>query len=309
MKLPSLTSLVCLSIALLSPSAVSALELGDPAPALTISEWVKGEPVNLADGRGKNIYVVEFWATWCGPCRVSIPHLSEMQAKFKDDNVTFIGVSDETVAKVEPFVKKMGEKMDYTVAVDKNRGTFASYMGAFNVGGIPHAFVVDKKGNLVWHGHPMAGLDKVLEKVIAGTFDMEAAKRAAQAEELLPKYFTLVATSAKSSPEGDKLGKQIVEYAGDNPQLLNQMAWIILTNPRIMHRDLELAMVAAKKAYDGTEGKDASVVDTYARALYDTGNVAQAIKMQKKAIEVCDEADLKAALEETLARYESKATK
>lgn len=308
MKLPRFTSLV-LGFALLSSHAATAIELGDPAPKLAIDEWVKGQPVDLAEGKGKNIYVVEFWATWCGPCRVSIPHLSEMQAKFKDQNVTFIGVSDETAAKVKPFVEKMGDKMDYTVAVDKDRQTFANYMGAFNQGGIPHAFIVNKQGQLVWHGHPMAGLDKALEKVIAGTFDMESAKQAALAEELLPKYFTMVATSKKSSPESEKMGKQVLEYAGENPQLLNQMAWIILTNPRIMYRDLGLAMAAAKKAYEETDGKDASIVDTYARALYDTGNVAEAIKMQKKAIEVCDEADLKAALEETLASYESKATK
>ena len=76
----------------LALSAVSA-ELGDPAAPLQIAEWVKGKPVDLAADKGKKIFVVEFWATWCGPCRASIPHLTEMQKKFKDKNVVFIGVS------------------------------------------------------------------------------------------------------------------------------------------------------------------------------------------------------------------------
>jgi thiol-disulfide isomerase/thioredoxin len=146
----------------------NAAQLGMPAPALNVAEWVKGKAVNLNEGKGKNIYVVEFWATWCPPCRASIPHLTELQKKFKDQSVTFIGVSDETVSVVKPFVNKMGVKMEYTVAVDKDQKTSAAYMGAFGIGGIPHAFVVDKTGAIVWHGHPMDGLDKAIEAVLAG---------------------------------------------------------------------------------------------------------------------------------------------
>jgi len=145
-----------------------AAELGMAAPALNVAEWVKGKAVNLNEGKGKNIYVLEFWATWCPPCRTSIPHLTELQKKFKDKGVIFVGISDEAVGVVKPFVGKMGAKMEYTVAVDKNEKTSAAYMAAFGVNGIPHAFVVDKTGAIVWHGHPMGGLDKAIEAVLAG---------------------------------------------------------------------------------------------------------------------------------------------
>lgn len=134
-----------------------AAKLGDPAKPLQISKWVKGEPVKLSDGKGKQIYVVEFWATWCPPCRDSIPHLTELQKKYKSKGVTFIGISTEKNAKtVERFVKSMGRKMDYTVALDKNNATAKAYMTAFGVNTIPHAFIVDKAGKIVWHGLPLS---------------------------------------------------------------------------------------------------------------------------------------------------------
>jgi thiol-disulfide isomerase/thioredoxin len=139
---------------------------GDSAAPLKIKEWVKSGPVDPKDG--KNVYVVEFWATWCGPCRMSIPHLTELQKKFKDKGVVVVGISDEDPGTVKPFVKSMAEKMDYTVACDDDRQTFASYMEAYRHNGIPTSFVVDKSGKVVWDGHPMAGLDQAIEATLAG---------------------------------------------------------------------------------------------------------------------------------------------
>ncbi|MDV7394027.1 TlpA disulfide reductase family protein, partial [Arthrospira platensis SPKY1] len=92
-----------------------AENLGGAAPALNVSEFIKGDVADVTDG---GIYVVEFWATWCPPCRASIPHLTELQKKFKDKGVTFIGISQEDSAEVKPFVESMGDAMQYTVAVD-----------------------------------------------------------------------------------------------------------------------------------------------------------------------------------------------
>ena len=115
--------------------------------------YIKGDAVTLEGGK---VYVVEFWATWCPPCRTSIPHLTDIQKQFKDKGVTVIGVSGEKADVVKPFVEKMGEKMNYTIAVDTKGKVGNGYMTAFKQNGIPTAFVVDGKGNVAWVG--VAGL-------------------------------------------------------------------------------------------------------------------------------------------------------
>jgi thiol-disulfide isomerase/thioredoxin len=134
---------------------VPRLRLGNMAPPLKIAEYIRGEEVDLDKGRGKNIYVIEFWATWCPPCRESVPHLSKLQADYRDDNVIVIGISMEDKKDVEMFAEKMGEKMDYVVAIDDDNYTTYHYMGGFDRSTIPHAFVVDRDGRFIWEGHPM----------------------------------------------------------------------------------------------------------------------------------------------------------
>lgn len=164
-----------------------SLKVGSAAPGIKVARWLKGTPVNLNDG---GVHVVEFWATWCGPCKVSIPHLTEMSKKYAG-KADFTGVSvyevrgatdDAYIDKVQKFVDDMGPKMDYNVAADGHTGVMAqSWMEAAGQGGIPTAFVVGRDGTIQWIGHPMGGLDQVLDKVIAGNFNAkaEAQKQAA----------------------------------------------------------------------------------------------------------------------------------
>jgi len=170
-------------------SDLPPLRIGMPAPALKVAKWFKGEPVEKLETG--TIYVVEFWATWCGPCRATIPHVTELARKHSGQAV-FIGVSvwerptektDEGIAAlVEPFVKEMGDKMEYRVAADGiGRDMAESWMTAAGRNGIPCAFIIGKDGNVAWIGHPM-GMDKVLDEVIAGTFDVQAEAKKQEAE-------------------------------------------------------------------------------------------------------------------------------
>jgi len=170
----SLAAVVALALFSTNVSA-QELGIGSAPPKLTVKEFVKGDAIkDFASGK---TYVVEFWATWCGPCIKSIPHLTELQKKHND--VTFIGVSvfERDQSGVKPFVEKMGDKMDYRVAMDDADGSMGkNWMQAAGQGGIPTAFIVNGDGKIAWIGHPME-MDKPLNDIISGKYDLAAATK------------------------------------------------------------------------------------------------------------------------------------
>jgi len=230
----------------LTAQVTLAIELGDTAPPLKIATWVKGGPVDLKAGKGKSIYVVEFWATWCPPCRTSIPHLTELQKKYKDKGVVVIGVSDEEASVIKPFVDKMGDSMNYVVAADDGGKTGQAYMQAFGITSIPHAFIVDKAGAIVWEGGISGRFDQALEQVVNGKYDLEAAKNYAKAMKVGDQYFDLLANPngehAKLSPKdkekkAKELGEQFLKLAAKNPDLLAMFARTVLTAEWLKNKD------------------------------------------------------------------------
>ncbi len=163
------------------PKKAEVLKVGDKAPAIKATKWLQGAEVKeFAAGK---TYVMEFWATWCGPCIVMMPHMAELQAQYKDKGVTFIGFTkkdpNNTEEKVKTFVEKRGPKLAYTFAYSDDKETYDAWMTAAGQGGIPCCFVVDKTGKIAYIGHPMY-LDVVLPKVVAGKWteaDVEGVKK------------------------------------------------------------------------------------------------------------------------------------
>ena len=94
------------------------------------------------------VTVVELWAKWCGPCRQVFPHLTAIYRSRQDKGLSVVGVSIEDDPSLPDFVKKEGDRMGYTVAVDRG-GTAQQLMQRAGVSGIPHAFVVDRAGTIV----------------------------------------------------------------------------------------------------------------------------------------------------------------
>ncbi|HLQ43732.1 MAG TPA: TlpA disulfide reductase family protein, partial [Planctomycetaceae bacterium] len=162
--------------------APPALTVGSEAPPLKVSRFLKGEPVTSFEP-GK-VYVVEFWATWCGPCVAAMPHVTALQKQYPD--VTFIGVNvlEDDDAPAENFLREKGDAIGYRIARDdiapgasaEDGAMSQTWLKASESPGIPAAFVVDGQGHIASISHPME-LDESLPQIIAGTWDYAAAAK------------------------------------------------------------------------------------------------------------------------------------
>ena len=125
---------------------------GEEAPEFSVAQWVSKRP----DMKNKTV-VIDFWATWCGPCRAAIPHMNELQQTFSEDLVC-VGVSNESA---DAFKQGMSSRQlnkpntfAYSLALDPS----ARMQRHFGVRGIPHCVVISPDGKVRWQGHP-SGLD------------------------------------------------------------------------------------------------------------------------------------------------------
>ena len=151
----------CLTLTVLvmgcsEPAPPAAAEATEP-PEINAQYWINTEPLTLAGLRGK-IVVLEFWATWCPPCRRSIPVLNGFAEKFADELVV-VGLSDETEADVRKLKRPA---ITYHSAID----TQARMKNELGVFGIPHAIVIEPGGFVVWEGFPLLpGYELTAEKI------------------------------------------------------------------------------------------------------------------------------------------------
>lgn len=224
--------LVPLCLALSLPLAAQVtLKPGDPAPALKIRKWVQGVPIAKIE-KGQ-IYVFEFWATWCGPCIANMPHLSEIARKFEGKvKVTGVDVWEanhdkvtDPVRLVLDFMKKNPGRMSYNVCVDDGEYMGDNWLKAAGQEGIPCSFIIDKDGRIAWIGHPYY-MEPILEKVVAGNFDLasysaeQKAKREAEEAADVPNRAIIKpvddALSAKNYREVLRLAAEVEK---DHPDL------------------------------------------------------------------------------------------
>ncbi|MCC6290109.1 MAG: TlpA family protein disulfide reductase [Chitinophagaceae bacterium] len=250
------------------------LSIGDPAPPLRVREWLKGEPI-YQFMKGKT-YVIEFWATWCAPCKAAMPHLSNLAQEYKN-KIVVIGVDimedkRTTLKKIKDFVDSMGLRMDYTVAIQDSNFMQIDWLDASNGQwkyGIPRTFVVNEEGKLAWIGHP-SKLSKVLYQITNNSWDIAAAA----AKQKSDMYLAAL---------DDSLNYELMKYREDrlNPDDLGKpdlallaIDEIIRKEPRLQYAPLmasntfsALLKINPLKAYQ--YGKVAILTPTYIEAPYD----------------------------------------
>ncbi len=309
------------------------LNIGDDAPTLEGTKWFNGDALDLAGAKGKNVVVVEFWATWCGPCIASMPHLTELQKEYADKGVIIIGVTrpdpNNALEKVEEFVGKNTDKMGYRVAFDGNETTFKGYMTAAGQNGIPTSFIVDRDGRIAWIGHPM-NMDQPLAEIVAGTHDLQRARAvkgletyASQLQRKLDfegaaRAYEAIATLDPESPAPWASLARMYSYQLDWPGKTREAAQkavklahndgVFLTSfaTFLAGRDEKyklqaLSLTAAKRAMELDEhSTDARLA--LIRALIAVDNLPEATRMAGETIELLHDAGELADLANSLSR-------
>lgn len=287
-------------------SHAQELTLGSKAPKLAVKSFVKGDPVEKFE-KGK-IYVVEFWATWCGPCRATIPHLTKLQKQYKKD-VTFIGVAilEEDQDEVVKFVEKMGDEMDYRVALDlvpedgdgDEGAMHKTWMEPAELQGIPAAFIINGDGVVAWIGHP-GQIDDPLKKITGGMWDLvaeakkirEAAAEKKKMEALFTKLRGLFGEFEKTSDPTDilkELDQAIVDLPGRATQF-TMVKFQVLASPK---GDVDKALAIGNQLLELDDvGENAEALNSIAWMLVAPEREKKADpKLLKYALKVALKAD------------------
>src|SRR5699024_9199980 len=148
--------------------ALKELTLGKPSPQFTGYENYKGGTTSLSDLVGDKYLYFDIWATWCGPCIAEIPHMKEIQEKYKGKNIEFIGLSidqEKDHDKWQTFIEKR-ELGGIQLLADADWKS--QFIQDYLISGIPHFILLDPEGNIVDANAPRPsdeGLPKLLDEL------------------------------------------------------------------------------------------------------------------------------------------------
>ena len=152
---------VLLAFGFVATTASAAVGPGDIAPAIDSHQSFNApgtKGISLAQYRGR-VVLIDFWATWCGPCVASIPHLVDLHNKYASKGLVIIGQTDGSSRDLANFIKN--KKIPYVISVGKQLAP-----AAYGVRGIPHGVVIDGRGKVTWVGHPAGLRENIIEAAL-----------------------------------------------------------------------------------------------------------------------------------------------
>lgn len=134
-------------------------KVGTVPPEVIAKTWLNSDKMTLAELKGK-VVLLDFWATWCGPCVKGIPHLNELHEKHKNDGLVILSFTNQSERGIKNFLKKVD--MKYAI------GTGSSLAEEYGVVGLPHAYLIGRDGKVVWHDTPTnKKLDEAISQVLS----------------------------------------------------------------------------------------------------------------------------------------------
>lgn len=302
------------------PQQNKKLEPGDRAPGLDgMTDWIQGESPDLNEG----VIVVEFWATWCVPCRRVIPHLNTMQKNYGRAGLKIVGVASQeqagtfeaNVDAVKSFVKSRGDGMSYIIGVDNTGEVRRRWMDAAGIEGIPATFVVGRNGRVLWIGRPQAErFEQVVKLALKNKFDpiltpkawerLEVARRAAglrnwreayqQIDEAVrvdpPLFGWLIRERYKMTLEQEKNPAAAKAYLqatlpsiAGDPYSLQEIVEAICRDVHVSTRDLDSAMVFAEQMKRACGPDPAPGMAAIALVHATKGELDKAVEVQTNA--------------------------
>ncbi len=285
------------SLGVFSGSSLAApeLSLGDAAPALTNVNWLKGEPVK--EWQKGQIYVLDFWATWCGPCIRSMPHIAKIQSEYGPKGVNVIGVAVWPRPGMKPtkaFVEAQGERINYRIAEDIANRTASAILEPLGIGGIPTVLVVDQQGRLAWQGHPMSGLTKAIDEMLAGTYDVSGlADRARKEREVEAKAMKIIGElqAAQVQRDWDELARQadrLLELDSENYFQAGVMKYMVLLKQK---PDRAAAAAAGRALVAGPFAKNSDALQMLSNVIAYSEEIDDADRDLELALSAADAAN------------------
>ena len=256
---------------------VARLAIGDPAPRLEVDRWMQGEPLDAFEPG--TVYVVEFWATWCQPCRKSLPQMDALARRYAGRGVRVIGVAAAESDGPADLGKFLADaRLSYAIAYRGRTDMYDTWVRAARGSGLPWVFVIDRSGRLAWWGQPFYdAFDGVVDAVVAGTWNegREKAARGARSKDQRRQWkLRLEATQASEKKDWETARRDLDALVVADPE---RWWWEVVERVRVTAEGLGRPAEArslADKAVLGVSKDNPHALTALAEALLDAKDPA-----------------------------------
>lgn len=290
------------------PKAQKIGQLGDPAPPLTVHEWIKGKPVKIHPGT--NFYAIVF-CTLSKANEFALTNLSALQKQYQEKGLVIVVISDDPPEQLRDFVQMRGADINFTVAADDLPGrTARNYEIAFGQYMPPLAYVVSQEGKVLWLGHPLTdGLGWVVEDIVSHRFNLEQTRKTVLSRQQMKEYLML---ARNQDPQVEQAGRILLQLRSNDASALCDLAFKIATDPYIEKRDVALATLALDRAAQLSTTNTTDIAVDRALLLFQTGQQAAGLARAKQALTTArtdeDKSEVKSCIHAMEARLTAERT-